>query len=335
MACRVERNVPERSEGRILDVLLRRLAGHHRLPLETRAMIAGPQEAPLLLVLGGISGNASVARLEGGTPGWWASLFGEGALLGTQRFRILGIDFVADESGAYAPDTFEQASIIADTLEEIGEEPLAIIGASYGGMVALAYAQRFDARTPLVIVSASARPHPMATAQRSLQRKVVALGLWQGCADRALAIARGMAMLTYRTAPEFAERFEGGICSPDPLSASQPMDYLEARGRAYVEAMSPGRFLSLSASIDRHRVDPRQIRSPALVIGVDEDQLVPIGDVAALAAGLAGETRLRTIGSIYGHDAFLKEPELLGRLVDEFLAECGGRLAEPLAETGT
>lgn len=335
--------MPGRSDGsgtngtgrtRTFAVRLRR-TGSARLPVQTRAMIRGPDDAPLLLVLGGISADASVVRGADGRPGWWASLFGERAPLGPQRYRILGIDFIADESGAYAPDTFEQAGIIADTLEEIGEEPLAIIGASYGGMVALAHAQRFGAQTPLVIISAPARPHPLATAQRSLQRRVVELGREHRCPGDALVIARAMAMLTYRTPEEFSERFRGGISGAGPLSASQPMAYLEARGLAYVEVMSPGRFLSLSASIDRHRVDPRQIRCPALVVGVEQDQLVPIEDMASLAAGISGRTSFRAIGSIYGHDAFLKEPGLIGGLVGEFLVECGDRLARPLAETGT
>lgn len=329
-----EKCVPGTSSPRAFTVRLR-CSATGKLPVETRAMIAGPSNAPLLLVLGGISADASVAQTTNGGPGWWSSLFGEGALLGTQGYRILGIDFIADEGGAYAPDTFEQAGIIADTLEAIGEEPIAIIGASYGAMVALAHAQRYAAQTPLVVISAPAEPHPMATAQRSLQRQVVRLGRDHGCPGAALAIARGMAMLTYRTAPEFAGRFHGGISGTGPLSASQPMEYLEARGGAYVEAMSPGRFLSLSASIDRHRVDPSEIRCPALVIGVEQDQLVPIGDVASLAARLAGPTRFRAIGSIYGHDAFLKEPGLLGRLIGGFLDECRGSLAKPLAETGT
>src|SRR5690606_34044932 len=107
-------------------------------------------------------------------------------------------DFAADHDGAFAPDTFEQSAIIADALAALGEEEAyAIIGASYGGMVALAYAARFKPRTTrLVIIAAGASPHPMATAARSLQRQVVALGMRQGVGAEALAIARGMGMLT-------------------------------------------------------------------------------------------------------------------------------------------
>ncbi|MDT9597357.1 alpha/beta fold hydrolase [Sphingosinicella rhizophila] len=304
-------------------VPLRSLAGEAaaRLPSEVNACVTGPAGAPLLVVLGGISGTAAVAYRPDGTPGWWHCIFRDGGPVDAGRYRIMGIDFAADESGGFAPDTYEQSAIIADALAALGEEEaFAIIGASYGGMVALAYAERFKPRsTRLAIISAGACPHPMATAARSLQRQVVALGMRQGVGGEALAIARGMGMLTYRTAREFGERFEGGIESCEPVSASAPRRYLDARGRAFAEVTAPGRFLSLSASIDRHRVDPRAIRAPALVIGVEEDQVVPPAQMEALAGTLGGETQLHIIKSLYGHDAFLKEPEIIGGLIASWL----------------
>jgi homoserine O-acetyltransferase len=54
-------------------------------------------------------------------------------------------------------------------------------------------------------------------------------------------------------------------------------------------------------------VDPAQVRTPATLIGVREDQLVPFHDMQSLAARLAGPSRLIELNSIFGHDAFLKE----------------------------
>jgi len=310
-------------------VELRSLGGDAsgRLPRWTRCSLVGKAGAPLILVLGGISGTSSVACNEDGSPGWWSSLFGPEAPFGPEHYRILGIDFVADPTGRFAPDTFEQASIVADTLGLIGEAPTAIVGASYGGMVALAYAQRFRPQSRLVIISAGASPHPMATAARSLQRRVVALGLELGRPQEALSIARGMAMLTYRSRREFGERFERCIRDDDPLAASAPGDYLESRGKAYVEVMPAGRFLSLSASIDRHEIDPARIDCPTLVIGVEEDQVVPLEDSAHLAARLGGKTVFRAFRSVFGHDAFLKETETLAPIISAFLAGDGSGAA--------
>src|SRR5262249_30467368 len=148
------------------------------------------------------------------------------------QFQIMGIDFAADETGSFAPSPFDQAQIIEAALAAIGlDEPYAIIGASYGGMVALAYAERFQPiDTRLIIISADDRPHPNATGIRSLQRRIVDLGLRAGQPQEALAVARGLAMVGYRTPLEFRSRFTGGIEGTEPLSPSDVGNYLKARG---------------------------------------------------------------------------------------------------------
>src|SRR5439155_1768016 len=149
-----------------------------------------------------------------------------------------------------------------------------ISGASYGGMVGLALAATEPERVDrLVVISRGAEPHPVSTAARELQRRVVSLGIDAGRGEEALAIARGMAMLTYRTPQEFQVRFDGGIDDCFPASCSAPGGYLRARGQAFLSVMSPPRFLSLSGSIDRHRVHPDRIAAPVLLIGADSDQL--------------------------------------------------------------
>lgn len=317
-------DMPPGEAPRSFDVPLTSLEGQakERLPGSTKAALIGPEGAPLLVVLGGISGNRHACANEDGRSGWWSSIFGPNGPVGHGEFRVLGIDFVADESGEYAPDTFDQAAIIRDALAVVGAgDPYALIGASYGGMVCLAYAQKYRPSSKLVIFGAGAEPHPMATAARSLQRQVVALGKAAGRGSEGLAIARAMAMTTYRTPREFADRFEGGLEGSEPLSSSEPWRYLKARGEAFLNVMSPERFLSLSASIDRHRIEPDKIANDALVIACTEDQVVPLQQCAELAARLGGETRFRVIQSIYGHDSFLTEPDRVGALIREFLDE--------------
>ena len=76
-------------------------------------------------------------------------------------------------------------------------------------MVGLAFAAEFgDRLDSLIAISAAHRSDPLATAWRSIQRQIVALGLRHGDATQALALARGLAMTTYRTRDEFAERFQ-------------------------------------------------------------------------------------------------------------------------------
>ncbi len=86
-----------------------------------------------------------------------------------------------------------------------------------------------------------------------------------------------------------------------------------------MSVMSPGRYLSLSASIDRHRVDPAQIANPTLLIGATSDQLVLPEQMVALSESLAGPAGLHLVDSLFGHDMFLKEAERLGELIGSFL----------------
>lgn len=292
----------------------------HRLGAIARGRIGGREDGPLTLLLGGISANRFVAEDGAGGPGWWKGLVGAGKPIDPTERCILGFDFVACENGRIAPSSDEQAEAVAAILDTL-DRPATIIGASYGGMVGLALAAaRPELVERLVVISAPHKPHPAATAIRELQRRVVALGRETGQADTGLAIARGLAMLTYRTREEFAARFVGGIATDDPLSVSDPGRYLRARGEAYPAVMSPGRFQSLSAAIDRHLVNPASVHAPTLVIGAASDQLVPAEQLEALAAALP-DARLHLLDSLFGHDMFLKEADRVGTLIADFLEQ--------------
>ena len=285
-----------------------------RFGASVRASLAGPEGAPLIVLLGGISADCFPCN-------WWPGLAGRGCAADPDRYRVLGLDFIADPAGESAPSPRDQAVALCAALDWIGVDKVhAAIGASYGGMIALALGQHFPDRVErLVVISADARPHPAATAIRELQRRIVALGLASGDEDEALSIARGLAMLSYRTREEFAARFEGGIGGEAVLGRSDPGAYLRSRGEAFVARMTPQRFLSLSASIDRHQVDPAKIRVPALLIGADSDQLVPPVQMETLAGALAGPVQLRLLPSLYGHDMFLKDADKVSVLVEAFL----------------
>lgn len=290
-----------------------------QLGTQTLARLTGNPDGPLVVALGGISANRFVATGEYRSMGWWPGLVGEGLAVDPKRDLILGLDFAADESGRTAPTTHEQAEVLAAAIEAAGGGPAVVIGASYGGMIALALAEaRPELVAKLVIISAPARPHPAATAIRELQRRVVALGIATGRPAEGQSIARGIAMTTYRTQEEFAGRFAGGIPDADPLGISEPGAYLKARGDVYGEVMSPERFLSLSASIDRHQVDPARIACPALVIAASSDRLVPPEQSAELAGALP-DAELHILDCLWGHDMFLKDAQRLGAIVGPFL----------------
>jgi homoserine O-acetyltransferase/O-succinyltransferase len=150
----------------------------------------------------------------------------------------------------------------------------------------------------------------MATAWRSIERRIVRFGLESGRATEALELARALAMTTYRSTEEFAARFGGPPSREDERFVFPVERYLMARGRSYAARHRPESFVCLCESIDLHQVDASRIFVPTSAVAVREDLLVPIADVRAMVARLPSG-RLHEISSVYGHDAFLKETESL------------------------
>ncbi len=287
----------------------------------------GATDAPAVVVLGGISANRHLsASKRYPDAGWWDAQVGVGKVLDPQRFRLIGIDWLGADGSLDAPiDTADQADALAAVLDALGVRCLhAVIGASYGAMVALQFAARHGKRAGRVLaISGAHRPHPFSTAWRSIQRDIVGLAQTPAQRTSALAVARQLALLSYRTADEFAQRFDAPARQIDGHAefASQP--YLRARGLAFAASFDADAFLRLSESIDLHEVDPSTLRAPVTLVGVRDDRLVPIDDLYALAERLPAGTRLHALRSIYGHDAFLKETVAIAAIVRGVLGSDG------------
>jgi homoserine O-acetyltransferase/O-succinyltransferase len=286
-----------------------RHAGMRRLQLQVESV--GPVGAPAVWVAGGISANRHVlANALDGFDGWWQDAVGAGRGLDPYRQRLLSFDWVGADGSLDAPiDTADQADAIALALDALGIDTLhGFVGASYGGMVALQFAARHPARVErLVVLSAAHRPHPYASAFRALQRQIVALGQLQDADELGLSLARQLAMLSYRTPQEFAQRFAAAPQLEGGRARCAAEDYLQVCGQRYVARWNTTAFLRLSESIDLHAVDPSHITVPTTLFAVEQDWLAPPSEIAALAGALAAPSQLTTVPSLYGHDAFLKE----------------------------
>ncbi|MGN6655959.1 MAG: homoserine O-succinyltransferase MetX [Rhodanobacter sp.] len=279
----------------------------------------GAAGAPTVIVQGGISADRDVA----GGAGWWRELADEGAAIDLARCRVLSIDWLdRAQLGASAVSSEDQADALAGLLRALGiTRAHAFVGSSYGAMVALAFAARHPrAVERLVLLAGAHRPHPLSTAQRSVQRGIVRLGQASGHAEDALALARQLAITTYRGSAEFGRRFAGAPELRGERFHFPVEDYLEHQGQRFVERFDADRFLALSESIDLHQVEPEQVGVPATLIGFPSDRLVPLADLCELQRRLRGPATLEVVESPYGHDAFLKEPEQLAPLLREALA---------------
>lgn len=290
-----------------------------------RGRLYGPDDAPLVIVLGGISATRFVADGGRSDRGWWSRLVRPGGAIDTARIRVLGLDFAPNLDAAHCPEaitTYDQATRLAALLNDHDLGPVnAFIGSSYGGMCALAFAQHFpDQVRSLCIIGAAHQPYPIGVAWRGIQRRIVRLGLEAGNPKAGLKLARELAMTTYRTPEEFADRFTLEETGQDP-ARFDICDYLGSRGDAFAEQMDAARFLALSESIDLHRVEPEAITTPTLLMSAISDQLAPLPTLRELRDRLAGPSELFTFTSLYGHDAFLKEYDAMEDRIARFVEE--------------
>jgi homoserine O-acetyltransferase len=292
----------------------------------------GPADAPCVVVQGGISAGRHVSAHRGASgPGWWEGFVGEGLGIDTARCQVLAIDWLGGVGASTGPGPYgasfpfvgteDQADAVASLLDHLRIGRLrAFVGASYGGMVGLQFAARHPARLDrLLCLGAAHESHAQASAWRAVQRGIVALGEQHGCAGEALALARQLAMTTYRSPRELQQRFAGpGVVDGGALR-TPVQAWLEHHGRAFAERWSAAAFRCLNASIDGHRVDPAAVRVPVWLVSFHSDQLVPVEQIAALARALPRCERHWELATIFGHDAFLKERRHLLPILSEVL----------------
>ena len=191
--------------------------------------LIGNRRGPLVAVLGGISAHRVVA---GDAAAWWPQIVGAGLGVDTRQYCVLGMDYLGGRGDSSTPSgdsstppgdsstptgarfppisSYDQADALGRIVRHLGSSSLhAILGASYGGMVALCFAERYPAEVQrMVIVSAADKPQALSTAWRSVQRQIVREAIARGEGAAGLKLARALAMTTYRSSSEFSRRFD-------------------------------------------------------------------------------------------------------------------------------
>ncbi|GGA51240.1 homoserine O-succinyltransferase MetX [Dyella nitratireducens] len=299
--------------------------GHGTSQVDVRYQWTGASDAPTIIVQGGISADRYVAGAEQGKAGWWSELVGHGQAIDLAHCRVLSIDWLTPADFGNNPRAIsseDQADALAGLVDALGiGRVAAFVGSSYGAMTALAFAARHpDKLEKLVLLAGAHRAHPMATAQRAIQRQILRLGQASGQISEALSLARQLAMTTYRGSEEFARRFDSTPDYREGRFHFPVEDYLEHAGRSFVQRFDLERFLALSESIDLHDVAPESVNIPAALIGFPSDRLVPLADLCELQRRLRGSATLEVVDSPYGHDAFLKETNKLAPLLRQAIS---------------
>ena len=301
-------------------------------------------------------------------PGWWEDFVGPGCPIDTRRFFVICTNLLGGCYGSTGPSSTNpvgdvpyatdfpiitvqdmvQAQLLL--LDHLGIDKLhASVGASLGWMQSLMLAAIAPDRVDrLVSISAAACSHPQSIAMRFVQRQAVMAdpdwreGRYYGESfpHRGLRVAREMGTITYRSGPEWMERFGRKRASGKPPRLDEDFQvetYLAYQGDKFCMQYDPNSYLYISKAMDLFDVtDPKagddegvrqgggltDIRCPALIVGVKSDILFPVWQQRELASLMreAGVSVIYSeIDSPYGHDTFLIELETVGEPIRSLL----------------
>ncbi len=292
-----------------------------------------------VVVCHALTGSSDVAA-------WWPDLIGDGRALDPSRDFILCANVLGGCYGTTGPGAREWEAVFGDEpeapavtirdqvevqrrwLHALGVRRVRlVIGGSMGGMQALEWALLApDVVEAIAVVAAPAAHQAWALGLSAAQRQAIfADASWPaGDAARGLAVARAIAMCSYRSAPSFDARF--GRSAADGRFAVD--GWLARHGVRLVERFTARAYVTLTHALDSHDVGRGRggveaalgrLVQPALVLGISSDVLYPPDEMAALAAGLPTAT-LSWLDSAHGHDAFLIDADEVNRRVLAFRA---------------
>lgn len=298
----------------------------------------------LVLVLHALTGSADAAG------DWWRGLIGPGLVLDTDRFAVLAPNLLGSCYGTTGPSTCggtfppittrDMARLAGHLVEELGVSSVALVtGGSLGGMVALEWALLHPGRARSTVVFAAPAAHTaLAIGWNHVQREALRLGR-DGTGRDGVALARMIAMLSFRTEREFEERF--GRTRRDEATFNV-QSYLAHHGEKLVARFDAATYRTLLDAMDAHDVGRDRgglaaalatLTGRVTAVGIPGDLLYS-ADVVRAWAELAGAA-YRELQSVHGHDAFLLECEQVGRILREALAEeTGVRCGAPAGGVG-
>lgn len=234
--------------------------------------------------------------------------------------------------------------------EALGARSVAcVVGGSLGGMQALEWVFLGNSNKihssnnneneenfvrSAVVIACGARHTAWQIGISETQRQAIyADPLWRGGEFdhtrpplQGLAVARQIAMFSYRTPHGFENKFGRAQAEDGRFEVRR---YLEYQGQKFLSRFDALTYVRLTEKMDSHDVGRgrggmevalKGLRVPVLVLGIDSDVLYPLHEQEEMAR-LIPKGELRVVRSREGHDGFLLEQEQVGGAMKEFLKE--------------
>ena len=324
---------------------------------------AGGDNAVLLFTGLSPSAHAASSPLDPST-GWWEDMVGPDKPIDTNRYFVVCVNSLGSCFGSTGPASIDPrtgepyrlgfptlclediANAGHAVIESMGIARLhSVVGASMGGMTALAFAMLHPgAAEGVLLISSAARSLPFSIAVRSLQREIVRSDpAWSSGnyppeepPTVGMRLARKLGMISYRSSAEWTVRFGRERATDEPVREAFGIDfevesYLEAHAVRFIGTFDANCYLYLSRAMDLFDVCDhggsleaglaRVQAERALVIGVETDFLFPLAQQRELAEGLKAtvpDLDFRELPSIQGHDSFLVDMDRFRPAVASF-----------------
>ena len=249
---------------------------------ETWGTLKEDSSNAILLFTGLSASSHAHSTASNPKPGWWEKFIGPGAPLDTDKYFVICTNVIGGCFGSTGPSSRDPADgqkyatrfpilTMEDMvraqfrlLDAFGIQKLyASVGSSMGGMQSLAAGVLYPERVgKMVSVSGCARSHPYSIAMRHTQRQVLMMDpnwsrgfYYNGIPPHAgMKLAREIATVTYRSGPEWENRFGRRRADPSRPPALCPdfliETYLDHAGEKFSLDYDPNSLLYVSKAMD-------------------------------------------------------------------------------------
>lgn len=313
-----------------------------------------------------LTGDSHVAGSAGPghrTAGWWDSLVGPGRAIDTDRWFVVCANVLGGCQGTTGPsslgpdgrpwgsrfptitvhDMVEVEVAVADAL---GIDRWALmLGPSLGGMRVLEWLVAYPSRVGagLVLGSTAAVSADQIGTHETQIAAIVADPNFRGGdyyeqpdghgPHAGMGVARRIAHLTYRSAPELNDRFgREAQTGEDPYAWRDGKrggrfavgSYLDHHADKLSRRFDANTYVALTNAMSLFDVGRNrggvehvlsQITAPLTVVGIDSDRLFPVEQQQAIARLVPGADDVHLVHSLHGHDGFLVEDDQVATFV--------------------
>jgi len=330
-----------------------------RLVLESGALlenvelayeIAGPDDAPVVLVCHALTGNHYTVGSHD-TPGWWAGLVGPNQPINTNEYRVITFNVLGGCNGSSGPLQLHPESgfpyrsdfpsiTIRDMvhaekkgLERLGISKLfTVIGGSLGGMQVLEWGLLYPDDMELLIplaVTPELSDYGIAFNYIGIhsieQDPQYNNGYYRNAEDvKGFETARIAGMISYRSQELFTERF----CRKERSGGFYEVEsYLDHMGRKITSRFDPTSYLILLRAMNSHDIGRgrggvqqavKGYKAKMAAVGYTHDLIYPPERIREFTHSVP-HGNFHLVHTKFGHDGFLTEYSKWGFIIQAHL----------------